>query len=285
MKTLLMLKGLPGSGKTTYARELVDKGWKRINKDDYREMLDNGKWSKSNEEFILATRNIMIAHAMAHDYNIVIDDTNFAPQHEETLRQLAENGGYKFEVQDRFCFVPLEECIKRDAQRAKSVGRKVITQMHNQYLRPKSEVYQEFAGLPRAIICDIDGTLAHGIGVTRKPHEYDKVLTDTVDPDVRDHIMRYPGHLIFMSGRPEACREDTEKWLAWTAKVPYTHLFMRSDEHWKNQTKDYIVKRELFNKHIRGKYNIDHILDDRDQVVEEWLAMGLKVWQVAEGNF
>jgi len=51
---VLILKGLPASGKSTYAKELVAKGnWKRINKDDLRAMLDCSKWSKANEKFVL----------------------------------------------------------------------------------------------------------------------------------------------------------------------------------------------------------------------------------------
>src|SRR5207245_9019847 len=53
---LLLLKGLPASGKSTYAKELVLKGWKRVNKDDLRAMIDNGKWSHSNEDIIKEDR-------------------------------------------------------------------------------------------------------------------------------------------------------------------------------------------------------------------------------------
>ena len=53
MSKLLILKGLPASGKSTYAKELVSKGWKRVNKDDLRSMIDGGKWSKKNEEMRL----------------------------------------------------------------------------------------------------------------------------------------------------------------------------------------------------------------------------------------
>lgn len=41
MPKLLVLKGLPASGKSTYAKELVNKGWKRVNKDDLRAMIDD----------------------------------------------------------------------------------------------------------------------------------------------------------------------------------------------------------------------------------------------------
>jgi hypothetical protein len=48
---------------------------------------------------------------------------------------------------------------------------------------------------------------------------------------------------------------------------------------------DGIVKNELFERHLAGRFIIDFVLDDRDRVVAMWRAKGLKVLQVAEGNF
>lgn len=49
--------------------------------------------------------------------------------------------------------------------------------------------------------------------------------------------------------------------------------------------KDSIVKREIFENYIRDYYNIQFVLDDRNQVVEMWRSLGLKCLQVAEGDF
>lgn len=48
---------------------------------------------------------------------------------------------------------------------------------------------------------------------------------------------------------------------------------------------DSIVKEELFDKYVRGKWYIKYVLDDRQQVVDRWYAMGLRVLQVAQNNF
>ena len=48
MIKVYITKGLPGSGKSTWAKETVDKypnSYKRINKDDLRAMIDNSKQS------------------------------------------------------------------------------------------------------------------------------------------------------------------------------------------------------------------------------------------------
>ena len=37
--------------------------------------------------------------------------------------------------------------------------------------------------------------------------------------------------------------------------------------------KDSIIKREIFENDIRPYYNIDYVLDDRNQVVEMWRSI------------
>ena len=49
--------------------------------------------------------------------------------------------------------------------------------------------------------------------------------------------------------------------------------------------KDSIVKQELYEQNILGKFNVSFILDDRQQVVDMWRSLGLTVFQVAEGDF
>jgi adenylate kinase family enzyme len=64
MNTILILQGLPGSGKSTHAKILVAKGgWTRVNKDDLRSMLHNAKWSKGNEKLVLSVRDSVIIKA------------------------------------------------------------------------------------------------------------------------------------------------------------------------------------------------------------------------------
>ena len=69
MPTLYMTKGLPASGKSTWAKERVsiDGNTKRINKDDLRLMLDNGEWSKNNEKFVLEVRDTIASNALYRD--------------------------------------------------------------------------------------------------------------------------------------------------------------------------------------------------------------------------
>ena len=134
---------------------------------------------------------------------------------------------------------------------------------------------------PKAIICDIDGTLALMSG--RSPYEWVKVGDDTVNRPVLHLLKNYSGsQVIFVSGRDSVCRASTVDWLFYKAGIANPILFMRAEG---DMRKDSIVKRELFDEHIRDSYDVQFVLDDRDQVVEMWRSLGLACFQVAEGDF
>lgn len=275
---LLMLMGLPASGKSTYAKQLALDGWVRVNKDDLRAMLHGGKWSPKNEKQILQVRDQVISDSLLAGKSVVVDDTNLDPKHKIRLQELAKKYAATFET--KFFDVEPAECIKRDLVRPNSVGNDVIMGFYNKYLAPAPEVYEPPHGKPRAIICDIDGTLAH-MG-ERSPYDWHKVGSDTVDQVVIDLLRRYDNRvIILLSGRDSVCRTETVQWLEQN-RVPFNHLFMRPE---KDMRKDSIVKRELFEQHIRNDFNVEFVLDDRQQVVDMWRQMGLKCLQVAKGDF
>jgi tRNA uridine 5-carbamoylmethylation protein Kti12 len=60
---IILTRGLPASGKSTWSKEQVAKSngkVKRVNKDDLRDMIDAGIWSKINEQLILDARDAML---------------------------------------------------------------------------------------------------------------------------------------------------------------------------------------------------------------------------------
>jgi len=302
MKTVWILKGLPASGKSTWAKEKVAKsncGIKRVNKDDLRSMLDSGRHSKGNEKFILLLRDLVIRGALADGKHIIVDDTNFHPKHEEAIREIAKD--YSAIVKVKFFEVKPEEAIERDLKRPNSVGAKVIWEMYNTYLKPekdkenKPETLKQNPELPYAIICDLDGTLAMHNG--REPYEYDKCDTDLVNKPVLSILSRVQSEkckIIFLSGREDSCKDKTKLWLENTGFLTdllgvdsidsreHCELFMRKTKDFR---KDTIIKKEIFDREIKDKYYIDFVLDDRDCVVEMWRDLGLTCLQVANGNF
>lgn len=295
MKTILILKGLPASGKSTYAKELVAKqpgSWKRINKDDLRAMLDLSHHSKGNEKFVLKTRDWLITQALEDGKHVVIDDTNLAPKHEARIRNLAKEytntSGSQITVKVKFFDVELEECIRRDLNRPKSVGEKAIRKMWKQYIaneKSEREVHymEQDPTLPKAIICDLDGTLCLMNG--RNPFDASKCDEDLVNQPVYTVVKNYQqlGYkIILLSGRVDTYKPQTLAWLEKHA-VDYDMLVMRKA---KDQRKDSIVKKEFFDNEIRGKFFIEFVLDDRNQVVDMWRKeLGLACLQVNYGDF
>jgi len=140
MLTVVLTKGLPGSGKSTWAKNRVSESpnsIKRVNKDDLRAMLDNGSWSQSSENFIIKVRDLIILEAIKNGKHVIVDDTNLSPKHESHIKELV-NGLAVVKIED-FTHVPIEECIKNDLKRSASVGEKVIRSMYERYLHKKNE--------------------------------------------------------------------------------------------------------------------------------------------------
>ena len=138
--------------------------------------------------------------------------------------------------------------------------------------------------IPSAIIVDLDGTLALLNG--RNPYDASTCENDALCPVVSEIIRNYVAAngdrcVILMSGRMDEHREPTTRWLE-KHSILWDHLHMRATG---DGREDSVVKRELFDNHVRGAYNIDYVLDDRSTVVSMWRSLGLKTLQVADGNF
>jgi predicted kinase len=294
MKTVWILKGLPASGKSTFARDLVKNNpgqYKRINKDELRAMLDESKFSKGNEKFILRTRDWLIVEALNEGKHVIIDDTNLAPRHqariEQVVREYRKETGHEVQIKTKFFDVSVEECIKRDLARSRSVGEKVIKDMYQRFIAEKEPEFrykEQDQKLPKAIICDIDGTLA--IITDRNPYDATNCETDLPNQPVIEIIQTFmfskDYQIILFSGRNGKYRKQTETWLA-SHNVPYNLLVMREED---DARKDSIIKKEMFDQHVANKYYIEFVLDDRNQVVDMWRKeLRLPCLQVYYGDF
>ncbi|GLX06758.1 AAA family ATPase [Microbispora sp. NBRC 16548] len=137
MPILRVTRGLPGSGKSTLAKKWVAKdpaSRARVNRDDLRAMLHDGEYlGDATEDKVRTVRDAVITALLEAGVNVICDDTNLSRRVVDSLRVLAEQAGAGFEVCD-LTHVPLEECIRRDSGRERSVGEEVIRGMHRQYL-------------------------------------------------------------------------------------------------------------------------------------------------------
>lgn len=143
MRKVIILIGLPASGKSTWAKKKCYENknqYKRVNKDDLRDMIDDGKYTKENEKFILNARNNLIMQALHDGYDVVVDDTNLHPKEIDAIKAVVDvltTTGIKTLMQTKFFNLGVEECIKRDLKRTKSVGKDVITDMYNKFIKPE----------------------------------------------------------------------------------------------------------------------------------------------------
>lgn len=142
MLELIITRGLPASGKSTWAKtHVISDGWKRVNKDDLRAMMDCSVYSKSNEKLVLATRDFIIKEALKRGRTVVCDDTNLSPrmmqQFEDIVYEhnsiygITDDQKVRLVIIDTFLNEDIETCIERDAQRTgtANVGKGVILRM------------------------------------------------------------------------------------------------------------------------------------------------------------
>lgn len=270
-------------------------------------MLDDGKFSKQNEELVISVQNQVIRDAIAAGYDVIVDNTHLVRQTVNKLHRLAASIGDVTVIEKAFN-VPVDVCLERNAERegqarvpenaiynmAKAAGinrGRKIDERTVFYADQSVQVVQD-PSLPHAVICDLDGTLALLNG--RNPYDASKCEDDLLNEAVAQCILAMHAvgkKIIFMSGREDRYKPQTirfiEKHLLVERDGDVTvmphELHMRSTN---DTRRDSIVKTELFNRHVKDKFYVEFVLDDRSQVVREtWRAMGLNCFQVAEGNF
>jgi hypothetical protein len=232
----------------------------------------------------------MLVEALKEGKHVVIDDTNLSEVPIARIRQIVDNycneTGEKVQIQFKDMEIPLEECLERDKIREKKVGDDIIMRMYKTHILEdaRGPHYQEQDDtLPPAILCDLDGTLA--IIHDRSPFDSKSCERDLLNKPVAEILKTYHEKgvkIIFMSGREDDSRSQTINWLIYN-KISYNALYMRKKG---DMRKDSIIKKELYEAHVKGQFFVQFVLDDRNQVVDLWrLELGLPCLQVNYGDF
>lgn len=306
MTTLVLTRGLPSSGKSTWARGWVaedPEGRARVNRDDLR-MLMFGAYvlPASQENAVTAAQRSAVDALLRAGRDVVVDDTNLSAKTVRGWYSVADAAGAEVVFSDME--TTLEQALAWNSGRDKSVDESVIRRFYDRYYQggrlplppdPKKEravgrPYKPDERKPRAWIFDVDGTIAH-MDDRRGPFEWHRVGEDRLDESVA-RIARiiashepeddnHPDVVIVLSGRDGSCRPQTEEWLR-RHGVHYDHLWMRAAG---DMRKDSVIKIELFDRHIRDNFWVQAVFDDRDQVVRMWRDMGVPCYQVAPGAF
>ncbi|APC45130.1 deoxyribonuleotide 3' phosphatase [Shigella phage SH7] len=300
MKKIILTIGCPGSGKSTWAREFIAKnpGFYNINRDDYRQSImaheerDEYKYTKKKEGIVTYMQHDVANMILCQDVTkgVIVSDTNLNPERRKVWEEFAKELGHQIEY--KVFDVPWTELVKRNEKRGtKAVPIDVLRSMYKrmrEYLG--LPVYKGTPGKPKAVIFDVDGTLAKM--VNRSPYDLDKCDTDVINPMVVELSKMYAHmgyQIIVVSGRECGTKEDptkyyrmTRKWVEDVAEVP---LVMQCQREQGDTRKDDVVKEEIFWKYIAPHFDVKLAIDDRTQVVEMWRRIGVECWQVASGDF
>lgn len=114
---LHIMRGLPGSGKSTRSNEILDGNRKygtktfRLNRDSLRKMLyPDAIWNPHFEEVVKIIELECTRKLLSLDFNVIIDDTNL---HDLDMYQEFKN----IKIHNFMNVVGVEECLRRNEKR------------------------------------------------------------------------------------------------------------------------------------------------------------------------
>lgn len=299
MKKIIVLVGISGSGKSTYASTLVQSNPQEfvlVNRDKIRELLFGyteesvsdyyqRKDLSALEKQVTLYEDTLIHEGLNLDKTVVVDATHLEKRYLER---------YKFwnvPVEYKHFDVELGVAVWRDLKRARTVGAEVITKQFDKYLKLEKlkdfepvDFIQKRSNTP-CVIFDIDNTIAEK--GERNPFDWKRVGEDKLINSVvaaMDWINSiekiHRPEIIICTGRDAICKIETVEWLK-RYGLEYSKIFFREEG---DQRPDWIVKEEMW-RDIAIDHYITLLYDDRNAVVRRARALGLKVAQVDYGNF
>lgn len=312
MATLTITRGLPGSGKSTWARAEAARSngnVVRVNRDDIRMEVLGSYWTgkSEDEDAVTVVQQGRIRAALSQGKDVIIDDTCLNPRVVSSWRGIAEEFEGKVQFAAKDFPVSPEECIRRDKARMASgergTGPDVINQMVSKFLRkdgtiprlPRSVTRHIPAppapeDRPNAVIFDVDGTLCDvrsvrhhvrpTVGNKRNFHAFHMdSLYCPPNQEVADMMKDVQAaglKAIVVTAREQKYEGVTEKWMN-AVGIKYDDFFMRPlGDH----RPDYEVKKEILAK-LSKHYNVVHAVDDNPQVLKLWKEEGISTTIVA----
>ena len=286
-KEIIILRGLPGSGKSRYARQLAQSFpeiFVRVNRDDIRIMLgiEGGLGTPDQEAIVTAIEKAQAQAALDLDKTPIIDAMNLNNMFVKEWFKMGKAIFLDFQN-------PVGACIENDAKREVGhVGEGVIRKIAKRYgikedgsLKPPPAQPEPFVfkkvpawsgNKTDAVILDVDGTVADHSEV-RSPYDTSRYHLDSAHGDVISIAQSLSDtyRVIVTTGRSEEFRDVTKKWLIENC-VPFDRIIMRKAGDERN---DAIVKHDLFWEFIAPEFNVIAAIDDRARVLRAWRAMGI----------
>jgi predicted kinase len=150
MAKILVLQGLPASGKSTYAKKLLAElpaGYAlRINNDELSKSMFGVQFGggANSSKLLRKLRNGLIRIALANGYQlIIVDNTNLATSEVRRLERLSKTHGVEFEINNSFLEVSVSECLTRNSARENPIPENVILEMSKLVKKNKKRSWQK----------------------------------------------------------------------------------------------------------------------------------------------
>lgn len=278
-----ILVGPPGSGKSTYAKDLTKQGYVRVNQDDL------GKEGHKK----------LFEDSLKENNNIVLDRMNF--NKEQRNRYLIQAKEKNYETEIVVFYESYETCLERISKREdhptikdEESAKSALKLFFSKYEKVEDKEADKITTMRKndslkelATIVDLDGTLCN---ISERLHyikaggkkEWDKFF-GAIDQDIPNtwcatlvnSLFRDNRKIVYCTGRPDKYREVTINWLKryglW--EQCDNNLFMRMEGDYRQ---DYIVKEVLLDFEILTRFNPLCFIDDNEGNIKMFKNRGFK---------
>ena len=288
---ILMLRGIPASGKSTLASSLVNvsKNHVRVNLDSLRLMMHPEKeWNGKDESITQHTEKQIARALLEKGKNVIVDDTNLTQKHIDRWQGIAYQQDATFKAHT--VYTPLQECLNRNEERIQEnkdknypSNNELVNMARYFTVVGEDKYYESTAFGDNEIIVDIDGTVAeisHRLHFLNQPtrrweHFFAHMINDSPRYDVVSKIkqdVKNGATVVFVSARPKRYEKTTVLWLS-QLEIPYRTLIMRNNN---DKRPDVEVKTDILNRYFK-KRRVSKVYDDRLRVIRMWESEGLNV--------
>lgn len=133
MNTIYIMCGLPGSGKTTTALNILkeNKNALWVSSDSVREGLYGSEEIQGNPKEVFTEVDRLVQKALDEGHDVVYDATNIS---KATRRNIMNK--FDAEYICVYCNAELDTCIQRNDSRIRKVPHKVIKRMYKNFEEP-----------------------------------------------------------------------------------------------------------------------------------------------------
>jgi predicted kinase len=152
---LILLIGLPGSGKSTWAAQFVAQrpGYRWVSTDDIRQRLygdaaEQGDWLQIWQAVVQDWQTSADAVAQGLLQGVVYDATNVRRRYRRSAIAIARQCGFTHLTAHWFD-LPLEVCLQRNRQRSRQVPEEIVLRMHRQLMGAPPTLAEGFDQLVR----------------------------------------------------------------------------------------------------------------------------------------